>query len=116
MSTSFFSYGVRGHSPLLDLPGFDIINGMPPEYMHNVCSGIVKALVQMTFSAPGEYRKKRHNHELMDPTELNETLILTKVPSEFQRATRPLSQGSWKAEESRNLLLFYFPIINRYLL
>ena len=53
---------------------------------------------------------------MVNPAELNEALIRTKVPSEFQRATRALSQGSWKSEESRNLLLFFFVIINRYLL
>ena len=110
-----FRDGVRGPSPLLDLPGFDIIYGMPPEYMHNICSGIVKALMDMTFkNAGGEWKKRRHNNKMIDPTEVNAALMKTKVPSEFQRATRGLSPGSWKSEESRNMLLFFFPIVHRY--
>ena len=104
-----------GPSPLLDLPGFDIIYGMPPEYMHNICSGMVKALMDMTFAnAGGEWKKRRHNNRLVNPAQLNEALIKTKVPSEFQRSTRSLSPGSWKSEESRNMLLFFFPLVHKY--
>lgn len=83
--------------------------------MHNVCLGMVRDLVEMTFSdGGGEYKKRRHGHPLISSDGFNDEMLRTRVPSEFQRTTRRLSQGSWKAEESRNLLLFLFPIMNKY--
>lgn len=109
-----FRFGIKGPTPLLQLPGFDIIWGMLPEYMHNTCLGVVRDLVEMTFQADGgAYKKRRHNNPMISAEVFNRAMVSTRVPSEFQRATRALSQGSWKAEEYRNTILFYFIAINR---
>lgn len=36
-----------------------------------------------------------------------------RVPSEFSRATRPMDEGSWKAVEYRNAVLWFFPAVVR---
>lgn len=88
---------------------------MCPEYMHNICLGIVKALMEMTFAdGGGEHKKRLHARLYIAAQPFSDAMMATKVPSEFQRATRSLSQGSWKSEESRNCILFYFVFINRY--
>jgi hypothetical protein len=43
--------------------------------------------------------------------EVNEALLATRVPSEFSRRPRELDFPNLKAEEYRNLLIFYFPAI-----
>lgn len=100
----------RTPSPLLDLPGLDIVFGMLPEYMHHLCSGVVLLLTEMTF-ATAAYKKRRHNNRMFSPEDLNTSLRLTRVPSEFQNRPRDLCLGSWKTEEYRNLILFYFPAL-----
>lgn len=42
---------------------------------------------------------------------VNSLLSRIKVPSEFSRRTRDLNFGNYKAEEYRNLIVFYFEAI-----
>lgn len=35
-------FGIRGRSILIDLPGFDIVKGIPPDWMHAVLLGICR--------------------------------------------------------------------------
>lgn len=89
-----------------------MINGMLPEYMHNVSGGVVALLAKMTFKSPVAGRI-RHTRKMYDPKELDNTLMTIPVPIEFHNAARPLHFASWKMEEYRNLLLFYFPAVNQ---
>jgi len=38
--------GLKGRSPLFDLQDFDVIEGVPTEYMHMYCEGIIKTLIR----------------------------------------------------------------------
>ena len=42
--------GIVGPSLLLTQPNFNFIKNIPCEYMHSVCLGVVKRLLQLTFS------------------------------------------------------------------
>lgn len=86
----------------------DIYKQLLPEYMHLVCVGFAKKLAINTFTDCNSERSNLYN-----VTELNKILLRTKVPCELQRKTRKVSWGSFKAEEYRNLLLFYFPAVLR---
>lgn len=102
--------GVIGKSLLFDLPGFDIVNDIPVDYMHCVCLGVVKMMVLLSFDVP--QRRPSCSREPLIPTHvINQNLKKQKVPSEFSRRTRPLDCSSWKAEEYRNLALFFFPFV-----
>ena len=100
--------GVASHSVLLDLPYFDFVNNVPTEYMHLGCLGVVKRLTELTFNM-GLNRKRITNRKLSSTKQFNYLMSLTKVVFEFSRRSRDLDFSLYKAEEYRNLILFFFP-------
>ncbi|XP_070206499.1 uncharacterized protein [Littorina saxatilis] len=52
--------GVKGPSPLILLPGFDIVKGVPPEYMHSVCLGVTKQMTGLW--CDGQNNRGRTSH------------------------------------------------------
>lgn len=95
-----------GRSELMRV--IDIYKQLLPEYMHNICLGVTKRLAGYTFTDNPKETNRLHEAKF-----INAILLQTKVPSELQRATRSISWGSFKAEEYRNLHLFYFPAVDR---
>lgn len=102
--------GLTGRSALFNIAGFDVVSGMVPEYMHSTCIGIAQRLIQLTFVA-GDKRRTLHDHRRHSTKYVDEELPRVRVPSEFSRRTRKLDLGSFKAEEYRNIVLFFFPIM-----
>lgn len=100
--------GVVGHSILLDIEYFDFVNNVPTEYMHLGCLGVVKRLTELTFNV-GLNRPRITNRKLSSTKEFNFLMSLTKVIHEFSRRSRDLDFAVFKAEEYRNLVLFFFP-------
>ena len=100
--------GVVGKSPLLELENFDFVYDSPVEYMHAVCIGVVKRLVQLTFDV-GEKRKRVTVRKLSNVADFNKLMLTTKVAGEFPRRARELDFAVMKAGEFRNILIFYFP-------
>jgi hypothetical protein len=76
--------------------------------MHNVCLGVVKLLFLLTFDV-GVSRIKGIRRQKV--TQLSEKLLAVKNPSEFSRRTRIIDFANFKAQEWRNLILFYFPLV-----
>ena len=102
--------GFIGKSLLLDYPQFDFIHGIPTEYMHSLCLGVVKRMLELTFSV-GEVRPRHSNRKLTPPSVYNAFMSDIKVPHEFSRRARQLDFGVLKAQEMRNIILFFFPLI-----
>ena len=102
--------GITGRSPLLDYPGFQFIAGVPCEYMHHVCLGVTKRLIELTFNV-GDNRKRITKRKLCNPKHFNDIMATIKVPCEFSRRGRSLDFKVMKAEEFRNIVLFYFDIV-----
>ena len=102
--------GIIGYSPLMDYPGFDFINGIPCEYLHHICLGVAKKMIELTFNV-GESRKRITKRKLSKPEEYNKIMNEVKVPSEFSRRGRNLDLKVMKGEEFRNLIIFFFPIV-----
>lgn len=98
--------GVLGRSPLWDIPGFNFTRDVPTEYMHNGCLGVIKRMVELTFSV-GEVRKRTTKRKLSSPTEFNNLMLETKVPRECPRRARKLDFSVMKAVELRNIGLFF---------
>ena len=102
--------GVIGYSPLMDYEGFNFILGIPIDYMHHVCLGVVKRLIELTFNV-GDNRKRLTKRKLSLAKDFNDVMLKTKVPSEFSRRGRTLDLKVMKGEEMRNIVLFFFPIV-----
>lgn len=102
--------GIKGRSVLMDQPNFDMITDSPCEYMHSVCLGAVKRLVELSFKV-GENRSRITTRKLSCPTLYNNLIKDVRVPREFSRRCRKLDLSVFKAQDFRNLLLFFFPIV-----
>ena len=105
-----FCKGIKGKSLFLDQPLFHIINDAPCEYMHLVCLGMVKRLVEMTFKVGGK-RERITKRKLTPPQLFNEKIKNIQVVREFSRRCRNMDFSTLKAAEFRNILLFFFPIV-----
>lgn len=102
--------GVKGRSLLFDIPEFDFIYDSPTEYLHLGCLGVVKKLVQLTF-AVGENKPRITTRKLSSPALFNRLIQKIKVTNEFSRRVRDLDFATFKAQEYRNLCLFFFPLV-----
>ena len=100
--------GVVGRSCLFSIPNFDFVRDSPAEYMHNVCLGVVKRMVELTFNV-GEKRSRVTKRKLSSTAEFNQCMAETKVTRETSRRARKLDLAVMKAQEMRNLLLLFFP-------
>ena len=102
--------GFYGHSHFLDLDNFDFIDNIPAEYMHSICHGVVKRLLELTFKT-GSSRERQIKRPLSDPRDYNTAMSKIKVPRDFSRRVRTLDLGVMKAQEFRNVILFFVSII-----
>ena len=102
--------GIKGRSLLLDLDYFDYVLSIPVDYMHLLCFGVVKRLLELTFSV-GETRSRNTKRPLSQPDEFNELMKYVKVVQEFSRRARKLDLSVMKAQELRNILIIFFPFI-----
>lgn len=88
---------------------FGLVSGVPLDYMHLVCLGVMKKLLLLWLRGPLKYRLS-----YKDINKISEDLISIRksIPSEFQRKTRSLKfLKIWKATEFRNFLLYVGPIV-----
>ena len=104
--------GIKGRSILLDLDYFDYVLSIPTEYMHLVCLGSVERLIEVTFTV-GETRTRITKKPLASPFIFNECMKTIKMFKEFSRRGRKLDLAVMKAQELRNVLIFYFPIVTK---
>lgn len=102
--------GIKGRSPLLDQPNFDFILDTPCEYMHLVCLGTVKGLLEFTYKI-GKKKQRKTNRKRSPPSSFNELIMRVLVVREFSRRCRNLDTSVFKAQEYRNVLLIFFPIV-----
>ena len=100
--------GIIGKSLLLDWDCFDFVIQLPTEYMHLVCLGVVKRLTELTFNV-GINRTRITKRKLSSTKEFNSLMEKTKSVEEFSRRLRELDFAVYKAEEFRNLILFFVP-------
>jgi hypothetical protein len=101
--------GVQGRSPLFEMQGFDVVNGVVAEAMHLVYMGVAKKLMQLTFKT-GSGKNRATTQQRVNVEPLSDGLLHVLVPSEFPRRTKAYD-AYWKASEYRNLLLAFFPLV-----
>ena len=95
--------GVKGASPLLLIPYFNIIDGFVVDYMHCIMLGVARHMSVLWLEKSNEpwYIGNKINN-------MNDMLLKIKPPSNITRAPRSFHErAQWKASEWRNWLLFY---------
>lgn len=97
-------------SVLFDIPSFDPIQGMPPEYMHSMCLGVVNLLSELTLDVTNSNRSGNASLKRIPMADFAKSIKNIKVPREFSRRVRQMD-SNWKAEDYRNLILFFFPAV-----
>ena len=100
--------GIKGPSVLGLLPGFDIVKGFVPDYMH--CVGLLLGVTRhfvcdLWFDTSNNGRQFYRGPQIET---INERLQNIKCPHEITRTPRSLKTVKyWKASEWRAFLLFY---------
>lgn len=90
--------GVKSITPLINLPGFDIIDGFVPDYLHCYLAGVAKQITEYILKS-----LRKHDIE-----QLSSLLLTIKVPNQLCRLTRSLKdRHHWKAREWENWVLYY---------
>ena len=102
--------GFKGVSHFLSIENFNFIDCICAEYMHSVCLGTVRRLIELTFDV-GELRTKTSTRKLTEANKFNSLIKTVQVFREFSRRCRNLDVGIIKAQEYRNFILFFFPLI-----
>uniref|UniRef100_A0A3B5BEV4 Uncharacterized LOC103368185 n=1 Tax=Stegastes partitus TaxID=144197 RepID=A0A3B5BEV4_9TELE len=104
--------GVKGPSPLILLPSFDIIQGFIPDYMHCVCLGVTRQFVNLWFDPL--YANKGFHLTRRHLANLDKAICEIQPPDEIRQSPRCLSERMyWKASEWRAFALLYSPVILR---
>ena len=104
--------GFKYETPLVDLIGFNIINGFVVDYMHNILLGIVRTYAKYWTSRGNEYSLSKRQIRLVD-----KVLIKLTPHTQIGRLSRPTKYiRYWKARECENWLLYYSgPILSQLL-
>ncbi|XP_075744426.1 uncharacterized protein LOC142803216 [Rhipicephalus microplus] len=99
--------GLKGVSPLVKLPNFDLVWGYTVEYMHSVLMGVTRQFAEYWFDSSNS----NEPYYMGRPSPLrviNKRLLNIRPPHHFTRLPRTLRERCyWKAHEWRNWLLFY---------
>lgn len=102
-----------GETPLLKLP-IDLIKCFPIDYMHNICLGIMRKLLNTWLKGPLHVRLSQCSVNIISDRLIN---LKIYMPSEFNRKPRSLDElANWKATEFRLFLLYVGPFVLRNIL
>lgn len=100
--------GVKGNSILTEIPNFDMINGMIPEYMHCVVEGVFKMLLE-AFLARDEKAAYSIGSKIK---QLKARFNQIKLTSSAARVPRSLDLlHFWKATEIEIFSFLFAPIV-----
>ena len=102
--------GFVGRSLLLEYKYFNFVRDIPTEYLHSVCLGVVKRLIELTFNV-GTSRPRATKRKLTPSSAFNVLMAKIKCFREFARRSRNLDFSVMKGQEFRNIICFYFPIV-----
>ena len=102
--------GITGRSPFLDLHYFNLVRDIPAEYLHCMCLGVIKRMVELTFNV-GIARPRVVKRRLTEPSVFNQKMSKIKVTREFPGRVRNLDFSVMKGQEFRNIGLFFFIVV-----
>lgn len=97
-----------GKSPLVEL-GIGLVSTFPIDYMHNICLGVMRKLMNIWIDGPSTVKLNKTAIE-----KISDYLVSLRnyIPCEFNRKPRSLVDlARWKATEFRMFLLYLGPVI-----
>ncbi|XP_076670019.1 uncharacterized protein LOC143369670 [Andrena cerasifolii] len=99
----------NGTSILETIPGINMIDSFPLDYMHLICLGVVKKLVYNLWCCGKPWTKVTpREHSRVSQSLKN---LARCIPVEFNRKPRSLDDASrWKATEYRQFLFYTGPV------
>lgn len=100
------------HSPFTEV-GIDMITCFPYDYMHLVCLGVMRRLLDLWISTTGPMHCRISSSQA---SMVSDRLLALRnyIPSEFARRPRALIERCrWKATELRQFLLYTGPVVLR---
>lgn len=96
--------GVKGASPLINLPGFSPAWAWSPDYMHCVLLGVSRQVTDLWLTGPGDYYCGQESVVAV----ISRRLCSIKMPECVNRQPRALdTRKNWKASEWQGWLLHY---------
>lgn len=102
-------FGVKGPSPLFNIPKFNIAEGFPPDPLHAIDLGVCRQVASLWFDS------SNHNEEWYiggSMEEMDRRMTSFHPPTEVTRTPHPVSDHShWKGSEWRSWLLYYSLIV-----
>jgi hypothetical protein len=102
-----------GSSTLLENLGIDMVNNFVIDYMHNVCLGVMKRLLQRWVKSPKANKSPQFGRDAVQHLTRNISQVSPHVSRDFNRrlegGLRKLSY--WKATEFRLFLLYVGPVV-----
>lgn len=101
----YIARGVKGPFWFMFLKHFDFLNGVVIDYMHGVCSGVMKMMLGLWF---GKENKGNASSYYNCRSKVNDYLLKIKPTVFITRVPRSLDDiVHWKASEYRNFLLYW---------
>ena len=106
VKTSAVVDGIKGPSWFAGLSSYDIIKGTAIDYMHGLCLGVMKTMMNLWFASENS-NKPFSISELV--SKADKRLLEIHPPLEIGRTPRSIEHHRkyWKASELRSFLLYY---------
>ncbi|XP_075534347.1 uncharacterized protein LOC142568171 [Dermacentor variabilis] len=99
--------GLKGLSPLVNLPEFDLVHGQAVEYMHCILLGVTRRIADLWFD-PSNSQEAFYLGSPSLVAKVDARLTTICPPDLITRLPRSLRERAfWKAAEWRNWLLYY---------
>jgi len=101
--------GVKNASRLLLFPRFDIIWGLPVDYMHAICLGVAKKLTWLWVDSSQRSRPWFVGDQVAAIDHQLQASLPARLVKSLPRSLR--EKQHWKAVEYRNWLLYFAPVV-----
>lgn len=98
--------GVKGISPLIRIPEFDVIRNCPVDYMHCILLGVCRQLCRIWFEAPSSPSYIKDKMSSID----NVLTTMGPFVESSRNARKITDRHSWKANEWLQWLLHFSPV------
>ena len=102
---NYLVHGIKGPSRLMMLHHFDFVRGFVIDYMHGVCGGVMKLLLNLWFGKDNKskmfsyFRSKDRVSSFLK--QIKPTLFITRIPRSLDDVVY------WKSSEYKNFLLYW---------
>lgn len=103
--------GIKGISPMVGFPSFDLVRSMSIDYMHGVLLGVLKNM--FTFWLDSKNKKQPFYINSKQKVILNQRIVKIKPCRFVNRRIFALEKyKQFKASQFRSFLLYFYPVLN----